>query len=90
MLQLSWCILFSYLQALESSPQPQQRIERDPSSSENAGSSWDDLSDTDIFSDDEVISALCLDVYFLEFVRFDSFYILLIFALSVIYLDGFS
>ncbi|QCD95253.1 hypothetical protein DEO72_LG5g3346 [Vigna unguiculata] len=47
--------LLSY-KALESSPQPQQRIERDPSSSENAGSSWDDLSDTDIFSDDEEIA----------------------------------
>ncbi|KAK7381408.1 hypothetical protein VNO78_34077 [Psophocarpus tetragonolobus] len=41
--------------ALESSPQPQQQIEPDPCSSENAGSSWDDFSDTDIFSDDEEI-----------------------------------
>ncbi|KAG4926277.1 hypothetical protein JHK85_052763 [Glycine max] len=47
--------LLSY-KALESSPQPQQRIEPDPCSSENAGSSWDDFSDTDIFSDDEEIA----------------------------------
>ncbi|CAJ1946697.1 unnamed protein product [Sphenostylis stenocarpa] len=42
--------------ALESSPQPQLQIEPDHGSSANAGSSWDDLSDTDIFSDDEVIA----------------------------------
>ncbi|KAK7271664.1 hypothetical protein RJT34_27749 [Clitoria ternatea] len=41
--------LLSY-SALESSPQPQQQIEPDPSSSEYAGSSWDDLSDADISS----------------------------------------
>ncbi|XP_020230467.2 uncharacterized protein LOC109811208 [Cajanus cajan] len=40
--------------ALESSPQPQQQIVTDPSSSGNAGSSWDDFSDTDIFSDEEI------------------------------------
>jgi len=60
--------LLSYFQALESSPRSQQHIERDPCSSENAGSSWDDLSDTDNFSDNEVISALCFDICFLEFV----------------------
>ncbi|RZC10319.1 DNA (cytosine-5)-methyltransferase DRM2-like [Glycine soja] len=42
--------------ALESSSRPLQRIEPDPCSSENAGSSWDDFSDTDIFSDDEEIA----------------------------------
>lgn len=38
---------------LESSPQSQQQTEPDPSSSECPVSSWDDLSDSDSFSDDE-------------------------------------
>ncbi|XP_057447436.1 DNA (cytosine-5)-methyltransferase DRM2 isoform X2 [Lotus japonicus] len=41
--------------ALESSPQPQQQVEPDPCSSEYGGSSWDDLSDADAFSDDEEV-----------------------------------
>ncbi|XP_004489254.1 DNA (cytosine-5)-methyltransferase DRM2 [Cicer arietinum] len=40
--------------ALESSPQQQQQVEPDPCSSENAGSSWDDLSSDDSFSDEEM------------------------------------
>ncbi|KAL2335706.1 hypothetical protein Fmac_016919 [Flemingia macrophylla] len=40
--------------ALESSPPPQTLIVTDPSSSGNAGSSWDDFSDTDIFSDEDM------------------------------------
>lgn len=54
---LDFFFFFSYFQALESSPQPQQQVEPDPCSSEYGGSSWDDLSDADAFSDDEVISA---------------------------------
>ncbi|XP_027357995.1 DNA (cytosine-5)-methyltransferase DRM2 isoform X2 [Abrus precatorius] len=42
--------------ALGSSLLPQQQIEPDPSSSEYAGSCWDDFSDTDTFSDDEEIT----------------------------------
>lgn len=80
--------LFSYLQALESSPQPQQRIEPDPCSSENAGSSWDDFSDTDIFSDDEVISSFCTLIFF-RLYDLIHLIILLFSAFSVIYCDGF-
>lgn len=52
--------LFSYFQVLETSPQQQQQVvvEPDPCSSEHAGSSWEDFSDADTFSDDEVISSL--------------------------------
>ena len=50
--------LSCYLQVLESSPQPQQQIEPDPSSSECAVSSWEDFSDSDSLSDDEVVYAI--------------------------------
>uniref|UniRef100_A0A494G8Q4 SAM-dependent MTase DRM-type domain-containing protein n=1 Tax=Solanum lycopersicum TaxID=4081 RepID=A0A494G8Q4_SOLLC len=39
--------------ALESSSQQHQQVEPDPTSSEYAGSSWDDLSDGNSFSDEE-------------------------------------
>lgn len=39
---------------LESSPQQQQQAELDPTSSECAGSSWEDLSEDDFFSDEEL------------------------------------
>lgn len=39
---------------LESSPQQQQPAELDPTSSECAGSSWEDLSEDDFFSDEEL------------------------------------
>lgn len=43
-----------YLQVLESSPQQQQPAELDPTSSECAGSSWEDLSEDDFFSDEVI------------------------------------
>ncbi|KAL2326320.1 hypothetical protein Fmac_025378 [Flemingia macrophylla] len=41
-------------EALESFPPPQPLIVTDPSSLGNAGSSWDDFSDTDIFFDEDI------------------------------------
>lgn len=57
----------SYFQALESSSQQHQQVEPDPTSSEYAGSSWDDLSDGDSFSD-EVNTVHCALIFcFSEF-----------------------
>jgi hypothetical protein len=56
------------LQALESSSQQQQQqVEPDPTSSEYAGSSWDDLSDDDSFSDDVNTAHCALLFCFSEF-----------------------
>ncbi|KAK7316454.1 hypothetical protein VNO77_35499 [Canavalia gladiata] len=49
--------LLSY-SVLQSSPQPQQPNEPDPCSSEYAGSSWDNSSNTDTFSDEEIAKTI--------------------------------
>ncbi|XP_045812514.1 DNA (cytosine-5)-methyltransferase DRM2 isoform X2 [Trifolium pratense] len=46
--------ILTYTALESSSQQQQQQVEPDPTSSEYAGSSWDDLSDDDAFSDDEM------------------------------------
>ncbi|WJX65330.1 DNA (cytosine-5)-methyltransferase, variant 2 [Trifolium repens] len=53
--------ILTYSALESSSQQQQQQVEPDPTSSEYAGSSWDDLSDDDSFSDDEMPKSVSRD-----------------------------